>query len=194
MRISSYALLAIAFGCLPAVGSDAIGVTRDDLSEGAINKWQDMRFGMFIHWGPVSLKGTEIGWSRGNGVPSDEYDSLYKKFNPTEFDADEWAHIAKDAGMKYLVITAKHHDGFCLWPSKYTDYDIANTSFQSSVAAPASSNRRSSWHDPPFAEYAGLLDHLRGVLEVAGPATSSLQCQQLAVRTLVVAKADEDGS
>ena len=90
----------------------------------SIRRWQEMRFGMFIHWGPVSLKGTEIGWSRGKEVPTDEYDQLYKKFNPTRFDADEWVEIAKAAGTKYLVITSKHHDGFCLWDSKLTEYDI----------------------------------------------------------------------
>ena len=93
----------------------------------ALKNFQDMRFGMFVHWGPVALKGTEIGWSRGREVPISVYDSLYLKFNPTKFDADEWIRIAKDAGMKYFVITSKHHDGFSLWPSKYTDYDIENT-------------------------------------------------------------------
>ena len=99
----------------------------------AMRRWQDMRFGMFIHWGPVSLKGTEIGWSRGKEVPKDEYDELYKKFNPTKFNADEWVAVAKAAGMKYLVITSKHHDGFCLWDSKLTDYDIMATPFQRDV-------------------------------------------------------------
>ena len=72
-----------------------------------------MRFGMFIHWGPVSLTGTEIGWSRGRTMPIEEYDNLYKKFNPTKFNADEWVRVAKAAGMKYMVLTTKHHDGFC---------------------------------------------------------------------------------
>ncbi|MCX8495572.1 MAG: alpha-L-fucosidase [Akkermansiaceae bacterium] len=76
-----------------------------------MQKWQDARFGMFIHWGPVSLKGTEIGWSRGARVPTEEYDNLYKQFNPTKFNADEWVAVAKAAGMKYMVLTTKHHDG-----------------------------------------------------------------------------------
>jgi alpha-L-fucosidase len=99
----------------------------------AIRKWQEKRFGMFIHWGPVSIKGTEIGWSRGRQVPTEEYDQLYKQFNPTKFDAEEWVKVARDAGMKYLVLTSKHHDGFCLWPSKYTDYHIGNTPFKRDV-------------------------------------------------------------
>ncbi|HOA50789.1 MAG: alpha-L-fucosidase [Thermogutta sp.] len=99
----------------------------------SLAKWQAMRFGLFIHWGPVSLKGTEIGWSRGAQVPIEEYDNLYKQFNPTKFNADEWVSIAKEAGMKYLVITSKHHDGFCIWDSEYTDYDIMSTPFKRDI-------------------------------------------------------------
>lgn len=84
---------------------------------------------MFIHWGPVSLKGVEIGWSRGDKVPAEEYDALYRRFNPTAFDADAWMKLAKEAGMRYVVPTAKHHDGFLLWPSKADPfhYNIAYT-------------------------------------------------------------------
>ncbi len=95
----------------------------------ALAKWRELRFGMFIHWGPVSLAGTEIGWSRGKDVPEAEYDLLYKQFNPTDFDAEEWVRVAGDAGMKYLVITSKHHDGFAIWDSKVSDYDIMATPF-----------------------------------------------------------------
>jgi alpha-L-fucosidase len=83
-------------------------------NDSRLDWWQEARFGMFIHWGPVSLKGTEIGWSRGEQVPVEEYDNLYKEFSPEDFSAKEWVQIAKDAGMKYIVLTAKHHDGFCL--------------------------------------------------------------------------------
>jgi len=101
----------------------------------SLERWQSLRFGMFIHWGPVSLKGTEIGWSRGKQVPVQEYDQLYKQFNPTAFNAAEWVRIAKDAGMRYMVLTSKHHDGFCLWDSSQTDYDIMNTPFGRDVIA-----------------------------------------------------------
>lgn len=99
----------------------------------ALKGFQDMRFGMFIHWGPVALRGTEIGWSRGKEVPIKEYDNLYKEFNPVLFNAEEWVKTAKDAGMKYLVITTKHHDGFCLWDSKYTEYDIMSTPYKKDI-------------------------------------------------------------
>jgi alpha-L-fucosidase len=99
----------------------------------AIHRWQEMRFGMFIHWGPVSLTGHEIGWSRGRETPIEKYDNLYKEFNPVKFNADEWVSIAKAAGMKYIVLTTKHHDGFCLWDTKLTDYNIMHTPFHRDV-------------------------------------------------------------
>lgn len=98
-----------------------------------LDDFMDQRFGMFIHWGPVALRGTEIGWSRGTSVPASEYDNLYKEFNPLLFNADDWVKAARDAGMKYLTITAKHHDGFCLWPTAQTAHNIMNSPFKRDV-------------------------------------------------------------
>ncbi|MCK0157162.1 alpha-L-fucosidase [Cellulophaga sp. F20128] len=95
----------------------------------ALESFKDMRFGMFIHWGPVALRGTEISWSRGKQVAIDDYDNLYKEFNPVLFNAATWVKTAKDAGMKYMALTTRHHDGFCLWDSKHTDYDMGNTPY-----------------------------------------------------------------
>ncbi|MBI5384049.1 MAG: alpha-L-fucosidase [Verrucomicrobia bacterium] len=96
--------------------------------------WREARFGMFIHWGSVSLKGTEIGWSRGgerrgygsqgDQIPAEVYDNLYREFNPTKFSAREWVAIAKAAGMKYMVFTSRHHDGFSMFDTKANDYKI----------------------------------------------------------------------
>jgi len=113
-------------------------------NEQVVQQWREMKFGLFIHWGPVSLKGTEIGWSRGGqrlgrndkstgSIPVDIYDNLYKKFNPVKFDADEWIKVAKDAGMKYLIFTSKHHDGFSMFDSKHTEYKISNSPFKRDV-------------------------------------------------------------
>lgn len=99
----------------------------------AVARWQDMRFGMFIHWGPVSLTAQEIGWSRGDQTPVEVYDNLYKQFNPTKYNAAEWVRIAKAAGMKYIVLTTKHHDGFCLWDTQQTDYNIMNSPLKRDV-------------------------------------------------------------
>ncbi len=107
--------------------------------------WREARFGMFVHWGPVSLVGTEIGWSRGGErrgwrgggtgeIPVGIYDTLYQRFNPLEFDAREWVNIARDAGMKYIVFTAKHHDGFSMFDSGLTDYKITNSPFRRDIA------------------------------------------------------------
>ncbi len=104
-----------------------------DQRDARLQWWREARFGMFVHWGPVSLKGTEIGWSRGDQVPADVYDTLYKEWNPTKFDARAWVKLARDTGVKYLVLTSKHHDGFCLWDSQFTDYDIMSTPFQRDV-------------------------------------------------------------
>jgi alpha-L-fucosidase len=106
--------------------------------------WADGRLGMFIHWGPVSLKGTEISWSRANTnprcpnngpIPAEVYDNLYKAFDPTGFDAREWVGLAKAAGIRYMVLTAKHCDGFLLWDSKVSDYNIMHTPFRRDVCA-----------------------------------------------------------
>jgi alpha-L-fucosidase len=99
----------------------------------SVEHWRSLRFGMFIHWGPVSLTGMEIGWSRGQETPVEVYDSLYHQFNPTNFNADEWVGIAKAAGMNYIVLTTKHHDGFCLWDTRFIDYNIMHTSFHRDV-------------------------------------------------------------
>ncbi len=97
--------------------------------------WQQARFGLFIHYGPVSLSGKEIGWSRGSSIPVDQYDNLYKDFNPVLYNADEWVSVAKAAGMKYIVYTSKHHDGFCNWDTQYTDYNIMNSPFKRDLMA-----------------------------------------------------------
>ncbi|RYG61703.1 hypothetical protein EON80_23745, partial [bacterium] len=96
--------------------------------------WRDARFGLFIHWNPSSLKGTEISISRSpnpygsnpGGIPAAEYDQLYKRFNPEKFDAKAVVALAKAAGMKYVVFTTKHHDGFSMFDSKLTDYKITS--------------------------------------------------------------------
>ncbi len=132
--------------------------TKPDLraTEANLQWWREARFGLFIHWGPVSLKGTEIGWSRGAQVPTEEYDQLYKQFNPTQFDAEEWARIAQDAGMKYLVITSKHHDGFCIWDTKLTDYNIMHTPFGRDVLKELAAACKK--HNLAFCTYHSICD------------------------------------
>ena len=91
--------------------------------------WQHDRFGMFIHFGLYAAPARHE-WVKSNEMIADEkYDNYMKYFNPDLFDAKAWAKAAKAAGMKYAVLTAKHHEGFCMWDTKTTDYKITNTEF-----------------------------------------------------------------
>ena len=93
-------------------------------------KWfTDSRFGMFIHWTPLGAIDQEIGWTWGTDVPAEKYIQLCREFNPVKFDAEAWVRIAKNAGMKYIVFVPKHHDGFSLWDTKATDFNIMNTPY-----------------------------------------------------------------
>ena len=106
--------------------------------------WREARFGMFIHYGPVSLTGKELSWSRANSntncpnhgeTPLAVYDNLYKQFDPTNFDATDWTGIAKSAGMKYMIFVAKHGDGFLMWQSKVDPYNIGASPFKRDFCA-----------------------------------------------------------
>lgn len=100
--------------------------------------WRDATFGMFIHWGAYAVpagiyQGREVKgigeWiMHSANIPIPEYEGFVQAFNPTMFNAADWARAARQAGMKYIVITSKHHDGFCLWDSKVTTYDIMDAS------------------------------------------------------------------
>ncbi len=157
--------MLLGFMCLLAGGICTAADHNRDLLKAkpeAIRAWQDMRFGMFICWGPVSLTGREIGWSRGNPTSIAEYDNLYKKWNPDKFDAREWVKVAKESGARYIVFLLKHHDGFCLWDTKQTDYNIMNGPFKRDVTKELAAACREKgigffpyystcdWHHPDF--------------------------------------------
>ncbi len=93
----------------------------------SIKKFQDMKVGLSVHWGPSAHGGKEISWSRNKEIPTATYDDFYKIFDPVKFDANEWVKLMNEGGMKYIILTSKHHDGFSLWPSKYTEYDMDST-------------------------------------------------------------------
>ena len=96
--------------------------------------WREARFGLFIHWGLYAVPAGEYNGQKNYGewimyeakIPKPEYEKFAPQFNPTRFDAEAWVRMAKDAGMKYIVITSKHHDGFSMFDSKVSDYDIAD--------------------------------------------------------------------
>ncbi len=126
----------LALTCLALFSAALVLPAAESPHAAALEAWRADRFGLFIHWGPVSLKGTEIGWSRagerrgyrgpGTLVPADVYDNLYKEFNPVNFDANAWVALAQAAGMKYLVFTSRHHDGFSLFDTQASDYKITS--------------------------------------------------------------------
>ena len=97
--------------------------------------WREARFGLFIHWGVYAVpagvyKGEQIRglgeWIMSTRIPVDEYKAYAREFNPVHYDPKAWAALAKEAGMRYIVITSKHHDGFALFPSDVTDWDVAD--------------------------------------------------------------------
>jgi alpha-L-fucosidase len=100
--------------------------------------WRDAKFGLFIHWGVYSVpagvyKGENVNRSSSwimqyKHIPVAEYKEYAKQFNPVKYDPEQWVELAKEAGMKYLVITTKHHDGFALYDSKVTDWDVVDAS------------------------------------------------------------------
>jgi alpha-L-fucosidase len=128
-------LLLSLFSVLSAV--PAISQTKSPVHGDRMQWWRDARFGMFIHWGLYAVPAgewngkTDYGeWIRTSAeIPIDVYDHFRKQFNPVKFNADEWVKMAKDAGMKYIVITSKHHDGFCMFNTGQTDFSIMNTPF-----------------------------------------------------------------
>lgn len=91
--------------------------------------YREARFGMFLHWGLYAIP-ARGEWVRSvERMPEERYRPYFDEFDPVDFDARRWAKAAKDAGMKYVVLTAKHHDGFCLFDSQYTDWKSTNTPF-----------------------------------------------------------------
>jgi alpha-L-fucosidase len=132
--------------------------------------WREARFGLFIHWGLYAVPAGEWNgktnyaeWIRNNAqIPLAEYDKLVQMFDPTEFNADEWVRMAKEAGMKYIVITSKHHDGFCLFDSRFTDFDVMSTPFKRDILKELSEACRKQgiklgfyysimdWHHPDY--------------------------------------------
>ncbi|QKJ31716.1 alpha-L-fucosidase [Mucilaginibacter mali] len=122
----------IALACLAQTVSAQKTLTRDE----RMKWWREARFGMFIHWGDYAqwagmYHGHEVGrggeWIMNRGkIPVAEYQAEAKKFNPVNYNPDEWVRMAKDAGMKYIVITAKHHDGFAMFKSNASKWNIAD--------------------------------------------------------------------
>ena len=130
MRSTAVATLGLtivlaAAASLPAQegpSAEYMALYRDKMERTAW--WREARFGMFIHFGVYAVP-ARGEWVKSNErLTTEQYQKYVDAFNPVDYDPRAWAHLAKAAGMKYAVMTAKHHDGFCLFDSEYTDYDI----------------------------------------------------------------------
>jgi len=120
------------------------------------------RFGMFIHWGTYALAARHEWVKHHERIATKDYQKYFDHFNPDLYDPRQWARAAKNAGMKYFVITTKHHEGFCLWDTKYTDYKATNTPYGRDVLKPMVEAFREEglrvgfyhslidWHHPEF--------------------------------------------
>jgi alpha-L-fucosidase len=124
-------------GCPTTNGGGTYGTETPEQREARMEWWREARFGMFIHWGlyavPAGIhkgqtqKGNLGEWiMNGLQIPVGEYEELAAEFNPVKFDADKWVTMAKQAGMKYIVITTKHHDGFAMYHSKVSRWNIVD--------------------------------------------------------------------
>ncbi len=126
-------LLILVTNLISAQGKNWLNESKQDRDK-RMEWWRDARFGMFIHWGIYSVpagvyKGEKIKgigeWIMDHAnIPVEEYEKFAKEFNPVKYNADEWVQIASDAGMKYIIITSKHHDGFSMWDSKVSSYNV----------------------------------------------------------------------
>lgn len=130
--------------------------------------YRDAKFGMFIHWGPYSLASVEASWTimrpKPGGISEADYRALPARFNPTKFDPNAWIDLARTAGQEYMVFTTKHHDGFCMFDSSYTDYKITNTPYgkdivkQLSQACDARDMRLGFYYSPPDMHHPDFRD------------------------------------
>ncbi|MEW6071051.1 MAG: alpha-L-fucosidase [Planctomycetota bacterium] len=151
-------------------GESAPAVTAAPAPDHRLDWWREARFGMFLHWGlyaiPAGRWGEDTGhaeWIRTTAhIPRARYEELLAEFDPVRYDPDAWVRMAKDAGMKYIVITSKHHDGFGLFDSAQTDWDVMSTPWGKDLLAPlAEACRRHGlricwyhsimdWHHPDY--------------------------------------------
>lgn len=133
------------------------------------------RFGLFLHWGLYAIHGYGEWMMSEKNMSAKEYEERYfSQFNPVDFNPELWAQKAKEAGMEYAVLTAKHHDGFCLFDSKYTDYKVTNTPFKRDIVKEYVDAFRKAgikvglyyslldWHHPNYPKYDDMYHPMRG--------------------------------
>ena len=168
-----FSAAAMALGAIAPTAVSAAETSKPDAAPAGTPKlaprfgdgrdwWFEKRFGMFLHWGLYAINGwhEQDQWRRK--IPRAEYVKLAQKWNPVKFNPDQWLDLAEAAGMKYLCLTTKHHDGFCLFVSKHTDYHTGNTPYGKDLVgqlAAACQRRKfplclyysiADWHHPNY--------------------------------------------
>jgi alpha-L-fucosidase len=185
--LPSLALLAAVTIC-PLSARAALPEETKEQTDQRMGWWRDAKFGMFIHWGLYAIPAGEwngvkvpgLGeWIQSGGkIPEPDYAKLQHQFNPVKYDAKKWVALAKQAGVKYIVITSKHHDGFCLFDSKLTDYDVMGTPYGRDLLKPLADECHRQgikicfyhsildWHQPDAKgkDFPKYVEHLRGQL------------------------------
>jgi len=171
-------IVVAALGFVPAAPAQETTAERD-----ARMAWfRDAKFGMFVHWGVYSVPAGEYQGKKKYGewfleethMPVSQYEKFRDQFNPVKFDAKAWVQLAKDAGMKYLVVTSKHHDGFAMFDTKLTDWSIMSTPWKHDPIKDLSEECRKAgikfcvyhsimdWHHPDYAKRREWNDVAKG--------------------------------
>jgi alpha-L-fucosidase len=156
---------SLATSCFSAMARSAWALSTDSERTAWYRK---AKFGMFIHWGPYSQASVEASWPimvpKPGGITESEYRALAGTFNPTRFDPHAWVDLARQAGQKYMVFTTKHHDGFCMFDSAYTDYKITRAPYGKDIVAQLAQACREDdmplglYYSPPDMHHPGFRD------------------------------------
>jgi alpha-L-fucosidase len=125
--VSKVVLIAACLLLPPVSGLAQLPTETAQQKQARMQWWTEARFGMFIHWGLYAQPARHEWVKKYERMTDEDYRKYFDLFNPDLYDPHEWARMAKAAGMKYAVITSKHHEGFCLFDSKFTDYKATNT-------------------------------------------------------------------
>jgi alpha-L-fucosidase len=162
MKNRTIAGLAACLVFLTCFAATAASLGAQAQTPDRLQWFREAKFGLFIHWGVYSMIGREE-WARQLlQIPLEEYQYYADNFNPVEFDPDAWAALAKDAGVKYVIITSKHHDGFSIFDSAYTDYDVMKAKYGKDILGPLEASCKKAgiplgfyysimdWHHPDY--------------------------------------------